>query len=110
MVGLKSSLEKYIKKVWKYLFNISRLFYVVIFFYRRDKQLSSSVIGRIGLQGTPQASQPAGISFVTTLPAPITAPSPIVTPPQMMAPQAIQTWFPIVMDGAYSDIETCPSG
>ena len=36
--------------------------------------------------------------------------SPMVTPPQTMTPQAIQTWLPILMPGANSDIETWPSG
>lgn len=33
------------------------------------------------LHGTPAAITPAGISLVTTLPAPITLPAPMVTPP-----------------------------
>ena len=44
--------------------------------------LSFSVISRITLQGTPAAKELAGISLVTTLPAPITHPSPMVTPGQ----------------------------
>mgnify|MGYP006894172031 CR=1 FL=1 len=38
----------------------------------REYFLSSSVITRIILHGFPAAITPAGISFVTTLPAPIT--------------------------------------
>lgn len=65
--------------------------------YNKSRQLSSGISGRMDRQGTPQANQPAGISLVTTLSAPITAPSPMVTPPRMITPQAIQTWLPIVM-------------
>ena len=45
--------------------------------------------------GFPAAKQPAGISFVTTDPAPIIAPSPIVTPFNIVTPTPIQTFFPI---------------
>ena len=34
------------------------------------------------MQGTPAAMTPAGMSWMTTLPAPITEPAPMVTPPQ----------------------------
>ena len=37
------------------------------------------------------------MSFVATLPAPITLPSPIVTPPQITALAPIHTSFPIVI-------------
>ena len=45
--------------------------------------LSSWVISRITRQGLPAAKVWAGMSFVTTLPAPMTQPSPMVTPGQM---------------------------
>src|SRR5690625_6941705 len=44
--------------------------------------LSCSVISRITLHGLPAAKLLLGISFTTTLPAPITQLSPIVTPGQ----------------------------
>lgn len=46
---------------------------------------SASVIFLKTLQGFPTATTPARISFVTTLPAPITLPFPLVTPPQTTA-------------------------
>ena len=52
--------------------------------------------------GTPTASEFAGISLVTTLPAPITQPSPIVTPPQIVTFPAIQQLSPMVIGLAYS--------
>ena len=58
---------------------------------------SSSVISRITRHGTPTASEFAGISLVTTLPAPITQPSPIVTPPQIVTFPAIQQLSPMVI-------------
>ena len=64
--------------------------------------LSFSVSLRITRQGTPAAITPAGISRVTTLPAPITLPSPIVTPPQTVTLEASHTLSPIVMGLAYS--------
>ena len=64
--------------------------------------LSFSVISRITLQGLPAAKTPAGISLVTTLPAPITLPSPIVTPPQIVTFEAIHTSLPIRMGFPYS--------
>mgnify|MGYP001652864033 CR=1 FL=1 len=42
--------------------------------------LSSSVIARITLHGFPTATELFGISFITTLPPPITTLSPMVTP------------------------------
>ena len=57
---------------------------------------SATVIPRITRHGLPAATTPAGMSFVTTLPAPMTVPSPIVTPGQMIAPPPIQTSGPIV--------------
>lgn len=47
------------------------------------------------LQGFPTATTLDGISFVTTLPAPITVLSPIVTPGKMIAPAPIQQFLPI---------------
>lgn len=48
-------------------------------------------MGRIGRQGTPAATTPAGMSRVTTLPAPMTEPFPMVTPPQTTALAPIHT-------------------
>ena len=48
--------------------------------------LSASVMGRMTRQGTPAAKLFAGMSRVTTLPAPITQPSPTVTPGQTVTP------------------------
>ena len=64
--------------------------------------LSLSVSLRITLQGLPAAKQPAGISRVTTEPAPITEPLPIVTPPQITTFEAIQQSDSITMGRAYS--------
>ena len=50
----------------------------------------------ITLHGFPTAITLSGMSFVTTLPAPITTLSPIVTPGRMRAPPPIQTLSPIV--------------
>jgi hypothetical protein len=49
------------------------------------------------LQGTPAATTPAGISLVTTLPAPITEPSPIVTPEHIVELAPIHTLSDIVI-------------
>ena len=51
---------------------------------------------RIRRAGFPTATLSSGISFVTTLPAPITQRLPIVTPGQMTAPPPIQQSSPIV--------------
>lgn len=45
--------------------------------------------------GLPTATTLAGMSFVTTLPAPITVLSPMVTPARMMAPAPIQQLLPM---------------
>ena len=58
---------------------------------------SLSVTGRMGRQGTPAATTPAGMSWVTTLPAPMTEPLPMVTPPQTTALAPIQTFSSSVM-------------
>lgn len=50
----------------------------------------------ITLQGFPTAITLSGISFVTTLPAPITTLFPIVTPGRIIAPPPIQTLSPII--------------
>ena len=71
--------------------------------------LSSSVIGRITLHGFPTATLSEGISFTTTLPAPITQPSPMVTPPHTVTFPAIQQLFPIVIGFAYSLSVMVPS-
>ena len=51
----------------------------------------------MGLAGFPTTVEPAATSFVTTLPAPMTAASPIVTPGRTMAWPPIQTFAPIVI-------------
>ena len=70
------------------------------------KKIASLVMGYsialITLQGFPAANTPDGISFVTTLPAPITHPSPIVTPAVTVTFEASQQLFPIVMGLPYS--------
>ncbi len=58
--------------------------------------------GRSTRQGLPAAITPAGTSFVTTLPAPITEPAPTVTPGHRIAPPPIQTSSPIVTGAADS--------
>ena len=55
----------------------------------------SSVL--IILQGLPAANTSEGMSFVTTLPAPITVRSPILTPGQITALPPIQTSSPMAM-------------
>ena len=64
--------------------------------------LSSSVISRTTRHGFPTASTWAGISFVTTLPAPITLPSPMVTPGRIVTFAPSQTLSPTVIGFAIS--------
>ncbi len=64
--------------------------------------LSFSVIERITRQGFPTAITLDGISFVTTLFAPITVPSPIVTPCSIVTSAPIQQLFPITIGNAFS--------
>ena len=52
-------------------------------------------------QGLPIARQPGGISWVTTLPAPITESRPIVTPGRTITPPPIQTFSPMLIGRAY---------
>jgi hypothetical protein len=52
--------------------------------------------------GFPAARLYGGMSFVTTLPAPITHPSPMVTPPQTTTLDASQQLSFIVIGFAYS--------
>jgi len=59
------------------------------------RSLSSSVTALNTRHGLPAATTLAGISFVTTLPEPITELSPIVTPGFMTTFPPIQTLFPI---------------
>lgn len=54
------------------------------------------------LQGLPYAKELAGISFVTTLPPPMTQLSPMVTPGMTHTCAPIQTLFPMVIGLAYS--------
>ena len=55
------------------------------------------MIFRSTRQGFPTATTPAGMSFVTTEPAPMTASSPMVTPGRIVTFAPIQTRFPIAM-------------
>ena len=75
----------------------------------RFRMESASVICRITLHGFPTARECGGISFVTTLPAPITQPSPIVTPPVTTTLLASQQLSPIVIGFAYSSSYAVPS-
>ncbi len=52
---------------------------------------------RITRQGCPRPRTPAGMSRVTTLPAPMVEPSPMLTPPTMMVPAPIQQCLPMVI-------------
>lgn len=54
--------------------------------------LSFSVMGRITRQGTPAAITPAGISWVTTLPAPIT--DPVRFPAASAVPSELSGYIP----------------
>lgn len=58
------------------------------------------MISRITRHGLPAASELSGISFVTTLPAPITEPLPIDTPGSIITPPPIQQPLPIVIGSA----------
>src|SRR5699024_1582422 len=55
---------------------------------------SRSVMGRNTRQGLPTATTLAGMSWVTTLPAPMTLFSPMLTPGSRMAPAPIHTRSP----------------
>ena len=59
-------------------------------------------MGRSTRQGLPAATQLAGISLVTTLPAPMTQLSPMVTPGSTVQPPPNQTLLPTVMGRANS--------
>lgn len=59
----------------------------------------------ITLQGFPTANELAGISFVTTLPAPITQLSPILTFGSTVTFPPNHTLFPIMIGFAYSKPE-----
>ena len=59
--------------------------------------------------GTPKTKELSGISFVTTLPAPITQLFPIVTPGQTVTLLANQQLSPIVIGAPYSISATLPS-
>lgn len=72
------------------------LFSVDHVLYTGKPTLSLSVIFLNIRQGFPAATTPDGISWVTTLPAPITVSSPIVTPLSMVLPPPIQTLFPML--------------
>ena len=67
-----------------------------------NAMLSFSVMGRSTLQGLPAATTPAGISFVTTLPAPMVVPSPMVTPGRIVTSPPSQTLSSSVMGFVYS--------
>ena len=66
----------------------------------RIKDVASSALTT--RQGFPTASTPAGMSRVTTLPAPMVVSSPMVTPGQMIAPPPIHTRLPMVIGDASS--------
>src|SRR5690606_12440620 len=57
---------------------------------------------RIARHGLPTATQLAGRSLVTTLPAPTTVFSPMLTPGQTIAPPPSQTPSPMMMGSADS--------
>src|SRR5205807_7379960 len=61
-----------------------------------------SVISRMTRHGFPAANTPSGMSFVTTLPAPITDLEPTFTPGQMIAPPPTHTSEPLPMGLANS--------
>lgn len=73
-------------------------------------KIDSYIILRIALQGLPTAKLFDGMSFTTTLPAPMTHESPIVTPAHMTTLLAIQQSLPIVTGLAYSKSDNVPSG
>ena len=56
----------------------------------------------MGLQGLPTATTLDGISFTTTLPAPIVTLSPIVIPGKTVTFPPIHTLFPTFIGFAYS--------
>ena len=78
--------------------NLQIIFFVYFCF---NFSFSFSLISRITLHGFPTATTFAGMSFVTTLPAPITLLSPIVTPGIISAPEPIQQFFPICTGKLY---------
>ena len=87
-------------------------FALPLFFYIRffSSTLSCSLILLITRHGLPAAKCPAGISRVTTLPAPITQPSPSVTPPHTVTFPASQQLLPMLIGFAYSKSYVLPSG
>ena len=62
---------------------------------RVSRRQLSAVMGRSTRQGLPTATTPAGMSLVTTDPAPMTLLSPMVTPGQMTTLPPIQTLLPM---------------
>lgn len=72
-----------------------------------DHRTTLSVRTRAGL---PKAVAPAGMSRVTTLPAPISASSPMLTPGRMIAPPPIQTLRPMRMGRPNSNPAARPAG
>jgi hypothetical protein len=75
---------------------------------RRLKPIQSEMTrGFIGLHGLPAHTIHAGMLFVTTACAPITAPSPMFTPGPMNAPAAIQHSAPTVIGAQLSGIWRC---
>lgn len=78
-------------------------FYIFLLFGSKSVSEAGSFFNeRTTRQGLPTASESAGISRFTTLPAPITTLSPIVTPGKTDTPAPIHTSFPIVTARAYS--------
>lgn len=66
------------------------------------------MILRTALAGTPNTKEFAGMSWVTTAPAPITQPSPMVTPPQTVTLLANQQLLPMVIGAPNSKIVNYP--
>jgi len=85
----------YVKKYFEERSNYDEMHY---FFAMR----SASVIGRRTRHGLPAATTLEGMSFVTTLPAPIMVFPPMVTPGRMVTSPPIQTLSPTVIGSAFS--------
>ncbi len=69
----------------------------MIFARRRYSVSSCRVSVRITRAGFPTATESAGMSRVTTAPAPMTERSPIVTPGHTITPPPSQQWSPTVI-------------
>lgn len=78
--------------------------------YLKYLTLSSSFISLRTLQGFPTATTPDGMSFVTTLPEPITVFFPIVTPGLIITHAPIHTLSSIFIGKAYISPSFLQSG